>query len=96
MIAVEVAYTTPSPERDRLRPAHRQRLNDLHAAGKVFAAGPWPDDTGALMIFTTTADEARQLVDEDPYFQADGVRVVSVREWSVVVGGDQSGSRSGD
>lgn len=89
MIVVEVAYTTPSPERDRLRPAHRQRLNELRSAGKVFASGPWPDDTGALMIFTTDADEARRLVAEDPYFQADGVRVLSVRDWNVVVGGPQ-------
>jgi uncharacterized protein YciI len=89
MIAVEVAYTTPSPDRDRLRPAHRERLNRLHAEGKIFASGPWPDDTGALLIFNTAADEARRLVDEDPYFQVDGVRVVSVREWNVVVGGPQ-------
>lgn len=90
MIVAELTYTTPSAERDRLRPAHRQRLNELHAAGKIFASGPWPDDTGALVIFATDADEARQLVAEDPYFQAAGVELVSVREWNMVVGGDQA------
>ena len=88
MIVAELTYTTPSAERDRLRPAHRQRLNELHTAGKIFASGPWPDDTGALVIFATDADEARQLIAEDPYFRAEGVELVSVRDWKMVVGGN--------
>ncbi|QGN31546.1 YciI family protein [Microlunatus sp. Gsoil 973] len=86
MIVVELSYTTPSPERDRLRPAHRERLNTLREQGKILASGPWPDDTGALVIFTTGVDEARQLIAEDPYFRADGVEVVSAREWNMAVG----------
>lgn len=87
MIVVELTYTTPSPERDQLRPAHRERLNRLRADGSVFASGPWPDDSGALVIFTTSAQEAEQLIADDPYFQAPGVEVRSVREWNMVVGG---------
>jgi uncharacterized protein YciI len=69
MIVVELSYTTPSPERDRLRPAHRERLNGLREQGKLSASGPWSDDSGALMIFTTGQEEARRLIAEDPYFQ---------------------------
>ena len=87
MIAVELTYTTPSPERDRLRPAHRERLARLHEAGKLFATGPWTDDTGALVLFNTDIGEAKQLIAGDPYFQVDGVQISYIREWNAVFGG---------
>lgn len=87
MIAVELSYTTPSAERDRLRPTHRERLARLHETGKLFAAGPWPDDTGALVLFNTDIEEAKLLVAGDPYFQVEGVQVLYIREWNPVFGG---------
>lgn len=87
MIAVELSYTTPSPERDRLRPTHRERLARLYETGKLFASGPWPDDTGALVLFNTEIEEAKQLVAGDPYFQVEGVQVLYIREWTPVFGG---------
>lgn len=87
MIAVEFSYTTPSPERDRLRPSHRERLARLHEEGKLFAAGPWPDDSGALVIFNTGIEEAKQLVAGDAYFQVEGVSINYIREWNPIFGG---------
>lgn len=87
MIAAEFSYTTPSAERDRLRPAHRERLARLFEERKLFASGPWPDDSGALVIFNTGIEEAKQLIAGDPYFQVEGVEINYLREWNPVFGG---------
>ncbi len=89
MICVELAYRNPDPERQRLRPQHRERLQRLHESGLVFAAGPWPDDSGALIIVDADLAQARRLIADDPYCQAPGVSVVGYREWSPVVGDPQ-------
>ncbi|QDP95805.1 hypothetical protein FOE78_07750 [Microlunatus elymi] len=87
MIAVELTYQNPDPERISLRPQHRERLQRLLDDGKLYAAGPWPDDSGALIIFTTDSiDEARQLIADDPYLHTPGVSVVGYREWNAVFG----------
>ncbi|MBA2478890.1 MAG: hypothetical protein H0V38_09840, partial [Sporichthyaceae bacterium] len=35
------------------RPAHRDRLLALHASGRLVLAGPWEDDSGAVLVFNT-------------------------------------------
>jgi uncharacterized protein YciI len=89
MICVELAYQNPDPERQRLRPQHRERLQRLYETGVLFASGPWPDDSGALIIFNTGLEEAKQHIAGDPYLQAPGVSLVSIREWQPVFGGPQ-------
>ncbi|MGK5743286.1 YciI family protein [Micromonospora sp. URMC 103] len=88
MICVELAFSD-DPRRLEARPAHRERLQALYAAGEVLAAGPWADDSGALLIFTGDRARVDQILGEDPYYTAPGVTVVSVREWSPVVGRGQ-------
>jgi hypothetical protein len=51
-------------------------------------AGPWHDDTGALLVFRTDGDGVREIMESDPYYRTPGVTVASVREWRPVVGGD--------
>jgi len=62
------------------RPAHRRRLADPHASGRVRMAGPFADGKGALIV---AAD--RQVLDllvrDDPYLRVEGVRVAGIREW---------------
>lgn len=84
MIRVEFAYANPDPLRQERRPAHRERLQELLASGELYAAGPWPDDSGALIIFDTDEERARQLIKDDPYLQTPGVSIVSIREWNAV------------
>ena len=85
MIAVELAYANPDPDRIALRPQHRERLQRLTDDGKIFGAGPWADDSGALVVFTTDSlDEAQQYVAADPYFHTAGVSVVGYHEWNCV------------
>lgn len=81
MWIIELAFTDES-ERLSARAAHRQRLTALHRAGVVGMAGPFTDDTGAMIIVDVpdrrTLDE---LIADDPYFATPGVNVRHIRQW---------------
>lgn len=85
MICVELAFTDDQQRLDA-RPAHRQRLVDLYARSALLAAGPWHDDSGALLVFTGDEAAVRAELAADPYYAVSGVRVVSVLTWTPVVG----------
>ena len=84
MIVLELAFDD-SPARLAARPAHRQRLAELHASGALVMAGPWADDSGALLVFDAGRAEVGRVLADDPYYSVDGVRVVGLREWLPVV-----------
>lgn len=85
MIVLELAFDD-TPQRLAARPAHRQRLAELHASGALVMAGPFADDSGALLVFVADRSEVDTIVAGDPYYAVDGVRVVGLREWMLVVG----------
>ena len=85
LIAVELDFTD-DPRRLDARPDHRNRLAELHATGTLLAAGPWEDDSGALLIFKASTDAVRAIMQADPYYATLGVRVVSVRPWRPIIG----------
>jgi uncharacterized protein YciI len=86
MYAVELTFGA-EPERLAARPAHRERLQRLHADGQVVLAGPFADDSGALLIFDVADDsELDALLAADPYFETPGVTVVRRQEWMPIVG----------
>jgi hypothetical protein len=85
MVCVELAFTD-DPRRLAARPAHRQRLAELHERGALAAAGPWDDDSGALLVFRLDEPGARAEIGADPYYTAPGVRIVSIRTWVPVIG----------
>jgi uncharacterized protein len=82
---VELTFSA-DPARLTARPAHRDRLLRLHAAGELLMAGPWSDDSGAQLVFR--ADRARldHVIATDPYYGTGGVTISSIREWQPVVG----------
>jgi uncharacterized protein YciI len=83
MYAVQLAFSA-DPARIELRPQHRSRLAELAADGKLLAAGPWLDDTGALLVFVVDSrDELDAIMTADPYYSAPGV-TASVNEWNPV------------
>lgn len=84
MIVVELAFTA-SAERLAARPAHRALLTDLHARGLLSAAGPYADESGALLLFTASRAEVDDILAADPYYRTPGVEVVAVRDWTPVV-----------
>jgi uncharacterized protein YciI len=71
----------------QVRPAHREYLTTLHAQGRLVTAGPWADDTGALLIYEV-ADEAelREILAADPYTPADVYDIAELREWKPIIG----------
>jgi hypothetical protein len=84
VIVLELAFDD-SPQRLAARPAHRQRLAELHASGALVMAGPFADDSGALLVFAGDRSSVDAIVAADPYYSVDGVRVVGLREWLPVV-----------
>jgi uncharacterized protein YciI len=92
MYVVELAFDD-DPARLAARPAHRKRLERLHDDGVVLMAGPFSDDSGALLVFDVADDSALQeLLDADPYFRAPGVTVVRARQWApFLTGGPVAG-----
>ena len=68
------------------RPAHRERLDRLHAEGRLVIAGPWDDNSGALLIFRTDEHGMREILAADPYYTTPGVAVVSCRRWRPIAG----------
>jgi uncharacterized protein YciI len=83
MLVLELAFDD-HPARLAARPAHRARLAALHAEGTLVMAGPWADDSGALLVFDL--DDLSTELATDPYYATPGVRVVSVRSWTPVAG----------
>ncbi|MDW5324752.1 YciI family protein [Plantactinospora sp. KLBMP9567] len=87
MIVVELRFAGDPAARLAARPAHRELLARLHADGALLAAGPWADDSGALLLFDADESTVRRALDVDPYYRTPGVSVVAVRSWTPVVGG---------
>ena len=74
---------------DDWRPAHRTYLRKLHAEGKLFSSGHLRDATsaGALLIMRTNSGrEARELLEQDPFFQHGLVTNIVVKEWQPTIG----------
>jgi uncharacterized protein len=85
MFIVELAFDS-SPQRMEARPAHRERLQQLKAKGKLVMAGPYVDDSGALLVFDVAVlDELQQLLADDPYYRTAGVTVVRLTEWTPII-----------
>ena len=81
-VVVELRFG-PEPERLALRPAHREKLAALHAEGRLVMAGPFADESGALLVFDVASEEALDAVlADDPYYAAPGTTVVRRQPWT--------------
>lgn len=83
--AAIVTFDQEAP-RLQVRPTHREYLQRLLDEGKLFASGPWQDDSGALIIYEAADEaEARALLDADPYSKTAGViKEVQIKAWNRV------------
>jgi uncharacterized protein len=85
MFMVELSFTD-APQRLAARPAHRERLQSLHSDGVVRMAGPFPDDSGAMLVFDVADQSALDdLLAADPYYTTEGVRVVRTQAWAPII-----------
>ncbi|MCP4960905.1 MAG: hypothetical protein GY925_16770 [Actinomycetia bacterium] len=85
MIALELSFTS-TQERLSARPEHRKILEQLHTDGTLIGAGPWADDSGALLIFDADREAVDRIIADDPYYRTQGVTIASVRDWTPIVG----------
>jgi uncharacterized protein YciI len=67
------------------RPAHRAYLTSLLEADRLFAAGPFEDNFGALIVYEAeSAEAAEELIRADPFHAAGVFLRWTVRPWKVV------------
>ena len=64
---------------------HREYMHRLIEAGKAIAAGSFmPDDDGGLFLYeASNLDEARRLVESDPYVREGAVIGYRLREYEI-------------
>jgi uncharacterized protein YciI len=85
MYVLELAFGD-DPARLEARPEHRRLLQQLRDEGVLVMAGPFADESGALLIFDVPdMDTLDKVIQRDPYYQAPGVTIVSRREWSPII-----------
>ncbi len=85
--AAVIEYSSDTAKVAEHRPAHRAYLTGLLESGRLVVAGPFLDDTGALIVYEVPdAAAAEALVQGDP-FHAAGIFVTwTLRPWKTVFG----------
>ena len=72
------------------RPNHRAYLTSLLEAGKLVAAGPFTDDSGALIVYEAEDRAgAEELIRNDPFHAAGVFLKWDVRPWKTVFANPQ-------
>jgi uncharacterized protein YciI len=84
--ALYIRFTDNEERRLATRPVHREYLKSLFDAGKLAEAGPFVDDSGAIIVYDVedlSAAEAQFA--QDPYSITGGiVESVTYHEWNKV------------
>ncbi len=84
---VHLLYTDDTDRRLEVRPAHREYSKALADRGVLLAAGPFADNKGAMLVYAAAdADELQEILDGDPYTEAEVVAETTVREWNPISG----------
>ncbi|MFI6866941.1 YciI family protein [Nocardia sp. NPDC050406] len=88
IFAVHYTYTdATAAARAEHRPEHRAWLNNLVDEGVVLTSGPYPDGTGALLIFRSEdAETLANLLPQDPFAKLGLIEDVRAVEWLPVMG----------
>ncbi len=74
--------TSPDEVRKMTR-EHLAWMEKQHTEGKVLFSGPTPDrSTGIYVVKAGSYDEAKDLVDTDPFHMA-GLRGYEILEWEI-------------
>ena len=61
-----------TPETEKLQQAHMAHINAMVKTGKLVLAGPFADNgpLRGMFVFKATAEEAKQLAEQDPTVKA--------------------------
>jgi uncharacterized protein YciI len=91
LFALQYRFPEDGQRRLAVRPDHRAYLEELQSRGHVVAAGPFDDDSGALIIYAVDDEEQlERLLADDPYVQHDVFGTRSIHEWRPFIVGDLS------
>jgi len=79
---VELAFTD-EPGRLEARASHRELVARLHGEGKIVLAGPFADETGALLLFNVDDEtELDAILAADPYYRHPAVHISRRQHWT--------------
>ncbi|HZH61817.1 MAG TPA: YciI family protein [Metabacillus sp.] len=68
---------------NKVRPLHINYLEELEKQGKIFARGPFSDESGGLVVYIAdTFEEALTLAENDPHV-VQNVRRLELKEWVI-------------
>jgi uncharacterized protein YciI len=84
--AAIIEYIRDAKKVAEVRPQHRQYLMSLKDNGQLAAAGPFTDDSGALIVYEARSrEEAEGFLKADP-FNTHGIFVnYQLRPWNPVM-----------
>ena len=84
--AAIIEYVQDKDKIQSIRPAHRQYLTALRERGQLVVAGPFTDDSGALIVYeAASAQEAEKLLQGDPFHQNGIFLKYVLRPWNPVI-----------
>jgi hypothetical protein len=84
--AAIIEYTQDRAKVAELRPVHRQYLTSLRERGRLALAGPFTDDSGALIVYEASSpEEAETLLQGDPFHQNGIFLSWRIRPWNPVM-----------
>ena len=87
--AAILEYGEDAERRQEVRPSHREYQKGLMESGKLLQAGPFGDDSGAIIIYEA-ADlaEVQALLTNDPFAQNGVIEGATIKEWNIVMSRD--------
>jgi uncharacterized protein YciI len=93
MFVVMLTYIDDKERIRQVRPAHREHLTRQLAAGRLYHAGPYVDDTGGMAIYTAdTEAEVREILVNDPFTVNGIITEARVKEWELVFNAIEDGA----
>ena len=89
--AAMLEYGEDAERRQEVRPLHREYLRGLLEAGKILQAGPYGDDSGAIIVYDAAdLSEVQALLTNDPFAQNGVIQSASIKEWKFVIARDEN------
>lgn len=87
--AAMLQYGEDAERRQQVRPSHREYQRGLLEAGKLLQAGPYVDDSGAIIVYDAAdLSEVQELLTNDPFAQNGIIQGATIKEWNIVMSRD--------
>jgi uncharacterized protein YciI len=84
--AAMLQYGEDAVRRQEVRPSHREYLRKLLETGKLLQAGPYADDSGAIIVYEAAdLSEVQELLTNDPFARNGIIQGAEIKEWNIVM-----------